>query len=117
MKAFVTGSQVYGTPTVRSDIDLVVMVSPDDLKLLKDKAGLQATGDSDPGPEDIGGLSASLKFGKLNLICVTSQKAFNVWKQGTEDLEKRAPVTRDEAVEHFKKLRIEAGLIKEKVET
>jgi len=94
---------VYGTPTQESDIDLVVLLDDDNMKKLTGLA------------EQIGGLGSpggvhyedgiSLRFGRLNLLCVTSEKHFNVWLKGTEGLTKMKPVTRDFAIEHLKKLR------------
>lgn len=121
MKAFATGSRVYGAPTRGSDIDLVVMVNPDQIEVLKELADAddplhKPKEWSDPGPmDDVGGLTASLKFGKLNLILVTGHIGYGVWLQGTKELAKLAadrgtPVTRDEAVLHFRALREKHGL-------
>lgn len=99
-KAFLTGSRVYGTPKPWSDIDLVVRMSEEDLTALM-QSGM-ASG-FHPYPEND---SASLKFGNLNLICVTSDRMFDAWMKGTEELSVKGPVTRTEAIEHFATLGI-----------
>jgi hypothetical protein len=101
VKAFITGSHAYGTPREDSDIDLVVFVSPNDLKKL---AGVEG-GDS----ARYGNLAqAFLRFGNLNLLAVDNDTDYEVWLKGTVDLKARRPVTRDEAVAHFKMLQTEA---------
>ncbi len=112
MQPFVTGSRVYGTPRKDSDIDLVVLVDEATLKLLENVS--EHTPTRHPNEEyQIGvlGLNASLRFGRLNLLCVTTPEAYEVWKYGTEKLKKEAPVTRDRAVEVFSKLRKREGLV------
>lgn len=118
MRSFVTGSRKYGKPNEKSDIDLVVWVSPTDLHLLQamadkengiqesTKIGVKETS-SDGGPE-----ADSLRFGKLNLIAVTWKDAFEAWKKGTEELIERSfkkgrSIERYEAIQLFKKLRKE----------
>lgn len=103
-KSFITGSYAYGTPTKDSDIDLVVLVSQETIeklrKLKDDKFKLAESSSGYKLSE-----SAVMQFGKLNLLCVTSKKAFKTWKIGTEVLRSKSPVTREEAVDTFKKLR------------
>lgn len=95
---FLTGSQVYGTPTEKSDIDLVLYMEEEDMeKILK-------LAEQKIHPE-YGTGEVSLYFGLLNLIICTDKLRFDIWKKGTLDLKKRAPVTREEAVEHFQFLR------------
>lgn len=90
MNAFLTGSQVYGTPTAQSDVDLAVRVSDSDCELLATLA------DQEPGS---GGMS--IRFGNLNLICL-GERSFEAWREATEELIARKPVTRDEAVKVIK---------------
>lgn len=114
--SFVTGSMAYGTPDKKSDVDLVVLVSPGDLVRLESRAdpspGPKFTGsDSDPGTAaGDRGLTRSLRFGRLNLIAVTCPIAFAVWVRGTADLKEESPVSRDKAVSHFRGLRVKHGL-------
>jgi predicted nucleotidyltransferase len=95
MRSFLTGSRVYGTPRQDSDIDLVVLVSEGDLIALSKLADELKDLESPGGAyyED----GTSLRFGKLNLLCVTEEKHFDVWRKGTEELMLIAPVTREHA--------------------
>lgn len=107
LKSFVTGSHAYGVPNSKSDIDLVVMVSKEDLALLKDIAdeGFRSDGMYESAME-----SACLRFGRMNLLVCTDLGLFGVWKRGTKELKaksKKGRVSRDEAVRHFHKLREE----------
>jgi hypothetical protein len=115
---FLTGSQAYGCPTAKSDVDLVVLVTPATLTALQrladpepEPAAPRGT-DSDPGtPGHDRALTASLRFGRLNLICVTDPIAYGVWAKGTAQLEARLePVGRDEATALFRSLRALHGL-------
>lgn len=45
--------------------------------------------------------SASLRFGALNLICITSDRMFEIWAEGTAHLMTKSPVTREQAIAHF----------------
>lgn len=103
--AFLTGSQRYGTPKRKSDIDLVVLMTPEELNELADIAGYDHE-----TRYDSNSMTFALRFGKLNLICCTTQTQYEVWKDGTDTLVEQSPVTRDTAVELFKKLRRAAGL-------
>ncbi len=102
-KSFVTGSQVYGTPHPDSDIDLVVLVSCEDLGRLTQAAQAGSGFGAPGGTQYEDGLS--LRFGGLNLLCVTQQKHFDIWKQGTESLIAMKPVTREFAVQFLANLR------------
>lgn len=98
LQGFLTGSRVYGTPREDSDIDIVVFVSQNDLELLAEIA-LPKVDDPYEGMA-----TAYLRFDKLNLLCVSEESDYEVWRQGTLDLIARKPVTRAEAVEHFEML-------------
>lgn len=104
MKAFITGSHAYGTPHEASDIDLVVLMSPGDMDKLARESGMD-------GWEELSAdykiPTACLRFGKLNIICVTEQVDYDVWKEGTEELMKQAPTTREVAKSVFQRLRSE----------
>jgi hypothetical protein len=89
--AFLTGSRAYGTPRPDSDIDLCVLMSKEDLNELI--AG------NTPAKSDYGKASASLRFGILNLVCMTSEFDFMAWKVATEELIARKPVTKAEAIQ------------------
>jgi predicted nucleotidyltransferase len=102
-KAFLTGSVVYGDPhreDSSGDIDLVIRIDHDDVDTLANHAESLAYNDYNT-------LHAGLPmyFGTLNLICCVTDESFAMWKQGTEELKLVAPVTREQACEHFAKLR------------
>lgn len=107
MDAFISGSFAYGTPGPESDIDLVIEIDDEGLTTLEEQFVDQLTNteSGDPYPES----SSCFRFGKLNLIAVSNPKLYETWKQGTEELIARKPVTRDEAIEVMRKKRIEAG--------
>jgi hypothetical protein len=112
--SIVTGSVAYGRPEKNSDVDLVILCSPADLDRLAKYADstfdLRQKPDSDPGSGAEKGLTASLRFGKLNVIVTTDLIAFGVWVEGTRELKSRAPVGREAAVAHFRELREKHGL-------
>jgi predicted nucleotidyltransferase len=105
-RAFVTGSRRYGYPKPDSDLDIVVLVDPADLELMKQVASAAVI-----APEEYKGSGAvSMRFGKLNLICTTRKEAYDVWLEGTEELDARKPVLRDDAIKLFQELRYDADL-------
>lgn len=106
MTALLTGSHAYGEPGDDSDIDLVVLLGDEAIKVL-----------SEASEEDVrypDAASMAMRFGPLNLlVCRDSpagRAAFAVWRQGTEVLQAAKPVTREVAVETFRALRKEARL-------
>ncbi len=88
MNSFITGSRVYGTPTEKSDIDLCVMLEELDYYTLNDW--------SEDAAASVGG-NSSLRFGRLNLI-VLSASDFEAWREATDILIARKPVTKKEAI-------------------
>lgn len=98
MKAFITGSQAYGKPTERSDVDLVVRTDRTTADALK-----KLLEDEDP-PKSGGAGSVSLKIGKLNLLLAVTDEAYEAWATGTEALSAMKPVERPVAVNLFKRL-------------
>lgn len=89
MNAILTGSQVYGTPTESSDIDMVVLVSRETLELLSsllnddEKMPKKGNMNSD-GELEMTQLTA--RFGRLNLIAVTREEDWDAWRRGTDRL-------------------------------
>jgi hypothetical protein len=67
-KAFLTGSRVYGQPTPESDVDLVVFISEEDKEILSKLADT----------------ILPIRFGKLNVIALTNEDAFDAWKAATK---------------------------------
>jgi hypothetical protein len=109
-KPFLTGSHAYGIPGRDSDIDLVVLVTEAEL------TKLQVTADPPRGSEAdeaymVYTSTWSLRFGRLNLLATTQEYQFDIWRKGTKRLKRQAPVSREFAVEFFRRLREEAGLV------
>ena len=111
-RAFVTGSHAYGLPGHDSDIDVVVLVTMADLeKLLKASDDLDIATD----PEYARNChTTSLRFGSLNLLATTDEKAYQCWWDATRKLKEQSPVSREYAVRFMHKARIEHGLIKQR---
>lgn len=102
-----TGSRVYGTPREDSDEDYVVIATDDEVQKMKPYADSWHTEDGGSA----GGspaVFATLRFGRINLICVETADQFRVWRTGTEFLagvaSAKGPVTREFAVETFQRL-------------
>ena len=102
-----TGSRAYGTPQPDSDWDWVVkfgrhrdfadVLTPADSHTIS-RADTDHYGDSDM-------LVGTARFGPLNLIAVTAESQWNIWKDGTQYLLAESglegPRTRDRAVQVF----------------
>jgi predicted nucleotidyltransferase len=84
--AFLTGSQVYGAPTEESDVDVVILTDKDTERRLIELS--KASGMD----------GYQIRFGKVNLIPLTSFDDFEKWKLATDACTARRPVSRDEAV-------------------
>jgi len=113
MRSFITGSRVYGTPTEKSDTDLVILTDQATVDLLcslfgteEDQALAKKTTQD---PEYLEGLSASIKVGKLNLLLCVHEHHYDIWLRGTRQLQAIAPVTRAQAVTLFDVLRGKPG--------
>lgn len=96
--ALLTGSRVYGTPHEKSDVDLVILMDPNDASCLGSIMGAEKGEPDDCYP------TIQFKAGMLNVIVETNPEKLSAWKKGTAMLAERAPVTREDAVELFKKL-------------
>lgn len=104
-----TGSRVYGTPRVDSDLDIVMQVTPSELDVIRASVGkpLDALANSNSA-EGTRRADFSFRHFLLNFILVTTDRQFDVWERGTRLLQQRAnqkgPVTRVLAVELFRRL-------------
>ena len=94
-RAILTGSRVYGTPKEDSDIDLVVHISEAEILQLSQLA------DEMSSEMYLSTGSVSLRFGRLNLLCVAQREDYLRWEKGTEVLIAQKPVTRETAVKTF----------------
>lgn len=119
--AVLTGSNAYGHPRPDSDVDLVIYVPEEALRVL------EAIADPDPKWDDkadtaerdgyeaqryerLFGRSKPLRFGRLNLVCTTNRSIYEAWRQGTKYLVEKSKVgtdvvSRDEAKRVLKELR------------
>lgn len=100
--AMLTGSRMYGTPTDKSDLDLVIWVDPEEYAILEQFADSITVLEA---PRKHNYPVSSMYFGRLNLIVVVEKWQYEVWVQGTNDLMQERPVSREEAVAHFSELR------------
>lgn len=120
MRAYFTGSRVYGNPKPDSDLDLVVLMDHDQFHLFVECSDTSVDTDQyEEKPK-----SASLKFGKLNVIAVTEEAEFVAWCNGTKkcidlfferreaDLGAATPVSREEAKAIMKQAYDAVGLKK-----
>lgn len=105
MKCFITGSRAYGEPREDSDTDLVVLCTTQEYGILCN-AGGEPYGSSGMFDE----FRRSIKFGPLNLICLTLEAEFEAWRKGTEECIAQKPVTRIEAVAAIGNLLHEIGI-------
>lgn len=96
--AFLTGSRAYGIPKENSDIDVVILITKEALSKIFEY-GPVTPDDAHYGSAETG---VSLRIGNLQLIFVASQAQYDAWLKGTKELKAKSPVTRDEAIEHFK---------------
>lgn len=87
---FLTGSQAYGSPTVNSDVDVVV--------LLTDKEPYYEQLEISTTYED----AVTVRFGKLNIIFVYSQLEYEAWYAATQRMiqwkNKGWPVPKEQAI-------------------
>ena len=89
MTAFITGSHAYGTPTEASDIDLVILCDEETRSKLDEL--------KDRYPEKME--QKPIRFGRLNLIVVTSQEEYEAWKEGTDTMSAQ-DISYDSAAAH-----------------
>ncbi len=85
---FLTGSHAYGVPNEKSDIDLVILANQE----LKDKLFKLKNNNS-----------ASIRFGKLNIICLTKPEEYDAWLCGTLKCIFNKPVSRNDAINIIQK--------------
>lgn len=108
IQCILTGSHAYGKPSSKSDIDLVMLLTPTELALFKKVADENSEYETLVIDQE-----AALKFGNLNIIAVTDPVAFAVWQKGTAELRQKWPHhkrTRDEAVRLLDRLRRKHGV-------
>lgn len=104
--AVLTGSQVYGKPTEKSDIDLAVRVDRKTIKKLIAESENMSPESSASFDDSDDPICVSLRFGRLNLLLCPTDKALEVFEKATRFARIRSfnlgrPLSREEAVEIF----------------
>lgn len=95
MRAFLTGSRAFGTPTPESDVDVVVLMDkPEMAKLVSQAEESERSGDYGNGQ--------SLRFGRLNLIVVNTEEQFGLWRDSTDECLAMKPVSKEAAAQLFR---------------
>lgn len=100
LSAFVTGSQVYGTPRPDSDIDIKVFMFP------RSQADINLLGSL--ADEYVAEYNL-VRFGKLHMQLITDPIEFTAWREATERLRSMKPVTNREATDLINHYRLAAG--------
>lgn len=95
-----TGSRCYGIPRPDSDWDWVLYSTPTEITELAAFA-TQATRPTPVAKYADTDMHTALRFGPLNVICVTEERQWQAWWKGTDQLIKLKPVHRSVAVFHF----------------
>ena len=93
MRAFLTGSQVYGQPRPDSDTDLVIFTDQETVDKLIEES------DNKTYP---------IKFGKLNLITTTNEIEYLAWLTAMLECKNKSaeePISRDEAISIHRNVR------------
>ena len=125
MRTLFTGSRVYGNPRPESDVDFIVLIEdPIELVLLEmvgeetddyaykpERSSLADVPNGVTSPAPIGGITKSIRIGRMNILVCTKLEQFDAWKTGTELLTRIKPVDREYAVNTFKRLFRANGLI------
>lgn len=100
--AHLTGSRVYGTPRVDSDVDLCVLLPPEDARIIGAEADVPHQLEDDQ-------LSFPVRYGKLNLLVCVDEFTFMQWERVRSLLMIQKPVTRDEAKTMFQSFGLTHG--------
>lgn len=98
MRALLTGSNAYGTPSAISDVDLVVLSDRATIRSLEPHISGGHHGSAESH-------NASFVFGRLNLILVTETRDARWWAKGTALLKAERPVSRARAVDVLERFR------------
>jgi len=89
--AHLGGSRVYGED---SDVDLCVLVSHEEAKILGSCADALRPGCG----------SFPVRYGNLNIIVCTDPRTYRNWKRGCDNLKSMAPVTKEQARTMFRQM-------------
>lgn len=97
--AFLTGSRAYGVPRPNSDCDVAVLLTPEEIQILRTVA--EETGGGGNRAYQFKNDGAALRFGRLNLIAFADRTEFLAWQAATDTLKARAPVSRQQAIDEI----------------
>lgn len=100
--AHLGGSRMYGTPSEDSDVDLCILVSFEEAKILGANA-------DEPRQIKPGAGSFPVRYGNLNIIVCVDPDVYAKWLKGRNQLIDKAPVTREEAKAVFHQLGVSGG--------
>jgi hypothetical protein len=103
MEALLTGSRVYGTPRLDSDLDMAVLCTHDEWQALAQRA------DSCDGGQEYA-KSKSLHFGELNILCFVrghDEEAYLAWRLATLKLHNATRELAVDMIQHMWHLRAE----------
>lgn len=90
--AFLCGSRVHGVPKPDSDVDMCILVTVDEAKILGDCADIS-------NKQRKGWGSFPVRYGNLNLIVCYDKDTYDRWKQAISILKREAPTTKERAIE------------------
>lgn len=90
MKAFLTGSQVYGIPNEESDVDVVLLVEKSTLDMMVRLLP--------KGGTNYDGTVVTVMSGKINLILTTTDEEYRRWRLFTETMTAMKPVSKEAAM-------------------
>ena len=82
MKSFLTGSRRYGVPRDDSDTDVVIFADAKDHALFDALIAIGTAGDMCSARVS----NFSIRIGKLNLIVLTDEREFQVWRDVADTL-------------------------------
>ena len=106
-RAFLTGSRRYGTVRSNSDTDVVLLA---DKLLMKHLRKFAVTNGYETLGRDNLNIKLQLGLEKLNLIVLHDPAEFDAWKEATELLEQRQPVTTTEAIAEIDRQKKKRGV-------
>ena len=106
MEYFITGTQVYGPTTPKSDLDIVILKkdATDILDFLH-SFGLETYQTEKQKMYDEGGFYFDILGIPINIVIAADRKDFDTWKRRTEKMKDFEPIkNREERLEFFQSL-------------
>lgn len=100
--AFMAGSWVYGKPKPDSDVDVVIACTPEEACNIAKHADWARF---PPAGVRTGYKNTTIRFGRLNLICVHTTEDYNAWLLATRSLKARGPMEKPQCIEFVEAVR------------